>query len=108
MALGKLARVGRTLAIVERPGDRVRSKPHRFTAYRIDETEPGERFSLDPARAHFVLHETHFASPPDWVLAAIFLPLTLTLALALLRPTKGAIVGVILALDMLKSEPKFE
>jgi len=48
-----------------------------------------------------------FASPPDWVLSAIFLPLTLALALALLRPTKGVVVGVILALDMLKSEPKF-
>jgi uncharacterized protein (DUF983 family) len=48
-----------------------------------------------------------FANPPDWVMAAIFLPLTLALALALLRPTKGVVVGVILALDMLKSEPKF-
>jgi uncharacterized protein (DUF983 family) len=47
-----------------------------------------------------------FANPPDWELAATFLPLTLALALALLRPIKGSIVGVILALDMLKSEPK--
>jgi uncharacterized protein (DUF983 family) len=47
-----------------------------------------------------------FANPPDWELAGTFLPLTLALALALLRPIKGSIVGVILALDMLKSEPK--
>jgi uncharacterized protein (DUF983 family) len=49
-----------------------------------------------------------FANPPSWELAAIFLPLTLALALALLQPVKGSIVGVILALDMLKSEPKVE
>jgi uncharacterized protein (DUF983 family) len=49
-----------------------------------------------------------FANPPDWELAVTFLPLTLALALALLRPIKGAIVGVIVAFDMLKSEPKFE
>jgi uncharacterized protein (DUF983 family) len=49
-----------------------------------------------------------FASPPDWELAAIFLPLTFVLALGLLRPIKGAIVGAILALDMLKFEPKVE
>ncbi len=48
------------------------------------------------------------ANPPSWELAATFLPLTLALALALLRPIKGSIVGVMLALDMLKSEPKFE
>jgi len=28
-------------------------------------------FTLDPARVLFVLHETHFASPPDWHLQLI-------------------------------------
>ncbi len=44
----------------------------------------------------------------SWELAAIFLPVTLALALALLRPIKGGIIGVILAMDMLQSEPKPE
>lgn len=49
-----------------------------------------------------------FGGLPDWALAAIFLPLTLALALALLQPVKGSIVGAMLALDMLKSEPSPE
>ena len=40
--------------------------------------------------------------PPDWVMAAIFVPLTLVIALALLRPIKGAMVGLMLALNLLK------
>jgi uncharacterized protein (DUF983 family) len=36
--------------------------------------------------------ETAFA-PPYWLYLAIFLPLTLVLALGLLQPVKGAIVG---------------
>jgi len=44
--------------------------------------------------------------PPDWVLAAIFLPLTLVLAVGLLRPVKGATVGLMLRLNMLKSDPE--
>jgi uncharacterized protein (DUF983 family) len=43
-----------------------------------------------------------YANPPTWELTAIFLPLTLILALGLLQPVKGAIVGVMLALGMLK------
>jgi uncharacterized protein (DUF983 family) len=42
--------------------------------------------------------------PPIWVMSAIFLPLTFLLALGLLRPIKGATVGLMLNLNMLKSD----
>jgi uncharacterized protein (DUF983 family) len=38
--------------------------------------------------------------PPLWVHAAIFLPLTLLLSLALLRPIKGATVGLLMRLGL--------
>jgi uncharacterized protein (DUF983 family) len=41
--------------------------------------------------------------PPLWVHAVIWLPLTLALSLLLLRPIKGATVGLMLRLGMLKS-----
>jgi len=44
------------------------------------------------------------SSPPSWLMAAIFVPLTLILSLALLRPVKGAIVGAMLGLGMLKDD----
>ena len=43
-------------------------------------------------------------SPPLWVMSAIFLPLTFLLALGLLRPIKGGTVGLMLTLNMLKSD----
>ncbi len=43
--------------------------------------------------------------PSMWLEAAIFLPLALVLSLLLLRPVKGATVGLMLALGMLKSGP---
>jgi uncharacterized protein (DUF983 family) len=43
-------------------------------------------------------------APPLWVLWAIFLPLTLILTLGLIRPVKGATVGLMLKLNMLKSD----
>lgn len=43
-------------------------------------------------------------SPPLWGMAAIFLPLTLILCLALLRPVKGATLGLMLKLGMMKTE----
>jgi uncharacterized protein (DUF983 family) len=43
--------------------------------------------------------------PPIWLMSAIFLPLTFVTALGLLRPVKGGTVGVMLALNMLKSDP---
>jgi uncharacterized protein (DUF983 family) len=42
--------------------------------------------------------------PANWTLSAIFLPLTLVLALGLLRPIKGATVGAMLSFNMLKSD----
>jgi uncharacterized protein (DUF983 family) len=42
--------------------------------------------------------------PPIWVMSAIFLPLTFFLALGLLRPIKGGTVGLMLNLNMLKSD----
>ncbi len=43
--------------------------------------------------------------PPLWVMSAIFLPLTVLMALGLLRPIKGGTVGLMLNLNMLKSDP---
>jgi uncharacterized protein (DUF983 family) len=43
--------------------------------------------------------------PPIWVMSAIFLPLTFVMALGLLRPIKGGTVGLMLNLNMLKSDP---
>ncbi len=48
-----------------------------------------------------LIMETDF-SPPLWLEAAILLPFTLVLTLALLRPVKGATVGVMLRLGMVK------
>jgi uncharacterized protein (DUF983 family) len=42
---------------------------------------------------------------PVWVLTAIFVPLTLILALGLIQPIKGGTVGLMLNLNMLKSDP---
>lgn len=44
------------------------------------------------------------ASPPMWVQAVIWLPMTVILSLALLRPIKGGTVGLMLKLGMLKSD----
>ena len=42
-------------------------------------------------------------SPPLWVHAAIFIPMTIALALGLLRPVKGATVGLMLKLGFVRS-----
>jgi uncharacterized protein (DUF983 family) len=42
---------------------------------------------------------------PVWMMSAIFLPLTLVLTIALIQPIKGATVGLMLNLNMLKSDP---
>lgn len=42
--------------------------------------------------------------PQIWVMASIFVPLTLILALGLLRPVKGGTVGLMLTLNMLKTD----
>ena len=42
--------------------------------------------------------------PPLWIMSAIFVPLTFFVALGLLRPVKGGTVGLMLNLNMLKSD----
>lgn len=42
--------------------------------------------------------------PPTWLMSAIFLPLTVVLALGLIRPVKGATVGLMLSFNMLKPD----
>jgi len=43
-------------------------------------------------------------SPPLWVHTAIFVPLTLALTIGLLRPIKGAVMGLMLHLGMPRPE----
>jgi uncharacterized protein (DUF983 family) len=43
--------------------------------------------------------------PPIWLMSAIFLPLTLILTIGLLQPIKGGVVGIMMNLNMLKSDP---
>jgi len=42
--------------------------------------------------------------PSTWLLSAIFLPLTVLLSVGLIRPIKGATVGLMLSFNMLKSD----
>jgi uncharacterized protein (DUF983 family) len=42
--------------------------------------------------------------PPTWLMSVIFLPLTVILALGLIRPVKGATVGLMLSFNMLKPD----
>ena len=44
------------------------------------------------------------AAPPLWVHIAIWVPLTLALTLLLLRPVKGATVGLMLSLGLMKED----
>jgi len=44
------------------------------------------------------------SQPPIWLLSAIFLPLTLVLSVGLIRPIKGATVGLMLNFNMLKTD----
>jgi uncharacterized protein (DUF983 family) len=44
------------------------------------------------------------SDPPTWLMSVIFVPLTIILALGLLRPVKGATVGLMLTFNMLKSD----
>jgi uncharacterized protein (DUF983 family) len=45
------------------------------------------------------------SDPPTWLMSVVFVPLTLVLTLALMRPIKGGVVGLMLSLNMLKTEP---
>ncbi len=48
----------------------------------------------------------NYGNPSTLELSAIFLPLTLVIALGLLRPVKGGTVGLMLSMGMLKSAPR--
>jgi len=74
---------------------------------------PLGEFRADDAPPYFtIIIVGHLIVPPMfvmdrteaslWLEAAIFLPLTVLLALALIRPIKGATVGLMLKLNILK------
>ncbi len=65
--------------------------PPYFTIFIVGHVVVGGMVMLENAKA-----------PPLWVHAAIWLPLTLVMSLGLLRPIKGATVGLMLKLGMLK------
>ena len=46
------------------------------------------------------------ADPSIWLLSAIFVPLTVILAIGLIRPIKGATVGLMLSFNMLQTDPE--
>ena len=43
-------------------------------------------------------------APPVWVLAAVFVPMTVLLAVGLLQPVKGATVGLMLRLGLVRDD----
>jgi uncharacterized protein (DUF983 family) len=45
------------------------------------------------------------SEPPLWLMSLIFLPLTVIMAVGLIQPIKGGTVGLMLTLNMLKSDP---
>lgn len=49
-----------------------------------------------------------YDDPPGWLLSAIFLPLTVFLAVGLIRPVKGGTVGLMLSFNMLKDADEAE
>lgn len=46
----------------------------------------------------------HSYEPPIWLMSVIFLPLTVVVCLGLLRPVKGATLGLMLKLGMMKPD----
>jgi len=67
----RLARIAPWLVLCERPGDRAKGKPRRYTAYQVAAAEPGQPFKLDPDRALFVLSEKGFYAPAYWDLTLL-------------------------------------
>ncbi len=77
---------------------------------------PLGRFRADDAPPYFVIFATgHIVvpllfwmetamHPPLWVHAAIWIPFSVALAAVLLRPVKGATVGLMLKLGMVKAD----
>jgi uncharacterized protein (DUF983 family) len=46
------------------------------------------------------------ASPPLWLHVAIWIPLTLALSFGLMQPIKGAVVGLMMKLDLIDQQPE--
>jgi uncharacterized protein (DUF983 family) len=65
--------------------------PPYFTIFIVGHIVVGSMFMVDQAY-----------SPPYWLQAVIWLPTTVILSLLLLRPIKGATLGLMLKLGMLK------
>jgi uncharacterized protein (DUF983 family) len=65
--------------------------PPYFTIFIVGHLVIGLMFAVDQAYA-----------PPFWLQAAVWLPVTVILSLALLRPIKGATIGLMLKLDLMK------
>jgi len=65
--------------------------PPYFTVFIVAHVIVGSMFAVD--RAY---------DPPFWLQGAIWLPMTVILSVALLRPIKGATVGWMLKLGMMK------
>ena len=77
---------------------------------------PLGRFRADDAPPYFtifivghllipILYEVEMAThTPLWEIAAVFVPAALVLTLGLLRPVKGATLGLMLKLGMVKSD----
>lgn len=97
-------------------------KTHAFRGYLKVVPECGNcgaplgRFRADDAPPYFtifivghvlvpVLYWTELGFRPElWLMAAIFIPISLLMTLLLLRPVKGATLGLMLRLGMVKSD----
>jgi uncharacterized protein (DUF983 family) len=55
-----------------------------------------------------ILLTQKLANPSSLMLSAIFVPLTLLLAIGLLRPVKGGVLGVLVAMRLLGEKPRPE
>ena len=74
-------------------------------AARADDAPPYfTLFAVGHIVVPLLLWTDHAADLSVWATAAIFLPMTLVLVLALLRPIKGATVGVMEAFGMIPRE----
>ncbi len=74
-------------------------------AYRADDAPPYFTIFIVGHLLMPILYwvETSYR-PPLWLHAAIFLPLALVMTLGLLRPVKGATLGLMLKLGMVKTD----
>ncbi len=66
--------------------------PPYFTIFIVGHIVVGSMFMVE-----------HAYAPPLWVHAVLWIPLTIILSLLLLRPIKGATVGLMLKLGMMKA-----